>query len=76
MQFKHVHWQLYAYIDFSFVISTSHNYYACIIINILSHKTTNKAASSFFTPKWKLLNRNAISPQTDIADSSIFLNNY
>ena len=33
MQFKDVHWQLYAYIDFSFVLCTSHNYYACIKIN-------------------------------------------
>ena len=33
-------------------------------------KKQTKRHHLFFTPKWKLLNRNAISPQTEIADSS------
>ena len=69
MQFKDVHWQLYAYIDFSFVLCTKFQL-LCMYQNKHLITQKNKASSSFFTPKWKLLNRKAISPQTDIADSS------
>ena len=65
MQFKDVHWQLYAYIDFLLC------YVQLLFISPSDHtQKKTKRHHLFLTPKWKLLNRKAISPQTEIADSS------
>ena len=36
--------------------------------HLITQKKQTKRHHLFFTPKWKLLNRYAISPQTEIAD--------
>ena len=72
MQFKDVHWQLYDYIDFSFVLCTSpYMHVSKLTSDHTKKKKKKQSVIIFFSPlKWKLLNRKAISPQTEIADSS------
>ena len=54
--------------------------YICMYQNkhLITHNKKTKRHHLFFTPKWKLLNRNAIIPQTEMFSISIlvFVNKY